>query len=640
MNRIRNTKLILWVITGLAAAVALNRFIFGLGATTNLNDEVPWGFWIGFKLGWVALSAGGFVIAAIFYMMKRDKFHPLVKIAILTAFLGYSSFIISLIFDLGLPWNIWHMIIYWNPHSPLFEVGWCVMLYTSVLVLEFSPVPLEKFSRYAKIRNFLMKFRFPLVLLGIMLSTLHQSSLGTLFLIMPRRLYALWYSHIIPIQFFVSAVAGGLVMLAFETLLLNWIYRRKIENNIVSQLCKISAWILIVYFIIKMIDIAAAGKLGLIFNGSRLSDLFIVEILLSIIIPVIMFSVAKFYNNVKVQWIGSIIAIIGITLNRIDVGGYAMVGSTSWYVPSWMEIVMSLGILSTAAIIFLFFIENFHVWDIQPQEPDALPHTLPSFDYTSKTWLGTPDVSGITKYSLTFVISFAIGMFLMPGNNIHSKGIENIKVTRASGMDTLYIDGSRDNQFVKFPHRAHINWIKNHNLSFIKSDVFQNLSGGENDSCGICHHLNMPGEKLSACSECHSYMYSQVDFFKHDWHETSSVANLRCDDCHKPGMNRNTGTAKQCTECHKTYKFAVNAKASDKKYYILSYTDALHKLCVSCHIIESKEIKDKPNLPLCSSCHKTELPESLNAGLNWKINLPHFNNVILPDVNQKILNEK
>ena len=131
MNRVHNTKIVLWLITGLAAAIALNRFVFGLGATTNLNDEVPWGFWIGFKLSWVALSAGGFVIGAIFYMMKREKFHSLVRIAILTAFLGYSSFIVSLIFDLGLPWNIWHMIIYWNPHSPLFEVGWCVMLYTT-----------------------------------------------------------------------------------------------------------------------------------------------------------------------------------------------------------------------------------------------------------------------------------------------------------------------------------------------------------------------------------------------------------------------------------------------------------------------------------------------------------------------------
>jgi Ni/Fe-hydrogenase subunit HybB-like protein len=147
MNRVRYTKLILWLITGFAAAVALNRFIFGLGVTTNLNDRTPWGLWIGFDvMGGVALAAGGFIITAIFYIMKREEFHPLVKPAVLTAFLGYVAVVFSLLVDLGLPWNIWHMIIFWNPRSPLFEVGWCVMLYTTVLLLEFSPVPLEEFK--------------------------------------------------------------------------------------------------------------------------------------------------------------------------------------------------------------------------------------------------------------------------------------------------------------------------------------------------------------------------------------------------------------------------------------------------------------------------------------------------------------
>jgi len=167
MNRVQNTKLVLWLITGFAAAVGLNRFIFGLGATTNLTDSTPWGLWIGFDvMSGVALAAGGFVMTAIFYIMKREEFQPFVRPAVLTAFLGYLAVIFGLMFDLGLPWNIWHMIIYWNPKSPLFEVGWCVMLYTAVLLLEFSPVPLENYSRYAKIRNFLMRFRFLFILLG------------------------------------------------------------------------------------------------------------------------------------------------------------------------------------------------------------------------------------------------------------------------------------------------------------------------------------------------------------------------------------------------------------------------------------------------------------------------------------------
>ena len=294
MNRVQNTKLVLWLITGLAAAVALNRFVFGLGATTNLNDATPWGLWIGVDvMGGVALAGGGFVITAIFYIMRREEFHPLVKPAVLTAFLGYLAVILGLMIDLGLPWNIWHMIIYWNPHSPLFEVGWCVMLYTTVLLLEFSPVPLEKFSRYAKIRNFLMKFRFVFVLLGIMLSTLHQSSLGSLFLIMPFKIYPLWYSNIMPIQFFISATALGLMMVAFESLVSHWLYRRAPETNLVAKLGKAVVWVLGIYLIVKMTDLAFTGKLGLIVAGTWESYLFIAEILISTLIPIIDFCYSK-----------------------------------------------------------------------------------------------------------------------------------------------------------------------------------------------------------------------------------------------------------------------------------------------------------------------------------------------------------
>jgi Ni/Fe-hydrogenase subunit HybB-like protein len=145
---------------GLAAAVATTRFLAGLGATTNLSDATPWGLWIGFDvMSGVALAAGGFVVTATVYIFKLDRFHAVVRPAVLTAFLGYLAVAVGLMFDLGLPWNIWHMIIYWNPHSPLFEVGWCVMLYLTVLAMEFFPVPAEDFSRLARARRFLIRFR-------------------------------------------------------------------------------------------------------------------------------------------------------------------------------------------------------------------------------------------------------------------------------------------------------------------------------------------------------------------------------------------------------------------------------------------------------------------------------------------------
>ncbi|MCK4656878.1 MAG: polysulfide reductase NrfD, partial [candidate division Zixibacteria bacterium] len=317
MNRVQNTKLVLWLITGLAAAVGVTRFIFGLGATTNLTDTTPWGFWIGFDvMAGVALAGGGFVITAIFYIMRREEFHHLVKPAVLTAFLGYVAVIVGLLFDLGLPWNIWHMMIYWNPHSPLFEVGWCVMLYTTVLLLEFSPVPLEEFSRYARIRGFLMKFRFPLVLLGIMLSTLHQSSLGSLFLIMPFKLHELWYSSILPIQFFISAVALGLMMVSLESLVTHWLYRREPETGLVAKLAKATMWVLMIYLGVRLIDIVVSGKFAMIFSGTWESNLFIFELLISILIPIILFSIPRVRRSAAGQWFGSSMVVFGMVLNR------------------------------------------------------------------------------------------------------------------------------------------------------------------------------------------------------------------------------------------------------------------------------------------------------------------------------------
>ena len=148
MNRVRKLKLALWTLVGLAASVAAARFLFGLGATTNLTDANPWGVWVGFDvMGGVALAAGGFIVTATVYIFRLERFHAVVRPAVLTAFLGYLAVAVGLLFDLGLPWNIWHMMVYWNPHSPLFEVGWCVMLYLTVLTLEFFPVPAEEFPR-------------------------------------------------------------------------------------------------------------------------------------------------------------------------------------------------------------------------------------------------------------------------------------------------------------------------------------------------------------------------------------------------------------------------------------------------------------------------------------------------------------
>jgi Ni/Fe-hydrogenase subunit HybB-like protein len=614
MNRVHTFKTILWMIVGLAAAVGITRFVYGLGATTNLTDATPWGLWIGFDvMGGVALAAGGFVITAIFYIMRREEFKPLVKPAVLTAFLGYVAVIISLLFDLGLPWNIWHMMVYWNPHSPLFEVGWCVMLYSTVLLLEFSPVPLEPFSRYAKIRAFLMKFRFVFVLLGIMLSTLHQSSLGSLILIMPFKLPALWYNKILPIQFFISAVALGLMMVAFESLVSSWLYKREHETHLIAKLGKAAVWVLSFYLLVKFAELIIDGKFGLLFNGSWESTVYIIEIMISSIIPIIIFSIPKTRNHATWQWLGSGMVVFGMALNRIDVGGLTMIGTTGeFYTPSWMEISITAGVISGAILVFLFVIEKFKVWDNPPVDPNNDPHKLPDFDRASEVWLGTPTVAARTKYSLAFVLTFALGFALIPGKKIHSGGVEDVVVQPARGGDTLFIDGNRDGFGVEFAHEHHI-------------DVL-----GKQASCPLCHHMNMPMDKQSGCYNCHRHMYESSDAFRHDWHASPTGANLKCYDCHKKGMDKTAKSAKACKDCHNDL-FVKGSTIKINSYMAVSYTDAMHGLCLDCHRNRALQFTEKKNLDVCSVCHKSISPDYMNPAIISKLNDKYFNHVVLPE---------
>ncbi len=615
MNRVHVTKTILWMLVGLSTAVALTRYMFGLGATTNLTDATPWGLWIGFDvMAGVALASGGFVITAIVYIMRQERFRPIVRPAVLTAFLGYVAVILSLLVDLGLPWNIWHMMIYWNPHSPLFEIGWCVMLYTSVLLLEFSPVPLESTSRWARVRSVLMKLRFPLVLLGIMLSTLHQSSLGSLVLIMPFKLHPLWYSALLPILFFISAVALGLVMVSFEGLATSWLYRRKPETDLVARLCKAAAWVLGLYLVVRLGTISAAGQWALILDGSWESFLFVFELLVMAVIPMILFAIGRVRRAVSGQWIGCSLVVLGMVLNRINTGGLTMIGATGdFYFPSWMEFAVTAGILSFMALVFLSAVEHFHIWSEQPHEREADPHASPEFSRSGEVWLGSPPVAARTRYSFAFVMALAVGVALMPGERIRSSGVSQVSAQAARGGDTLFIDGNRDGFGVAFDHPRHVS------------------ANGDKASCVLCHHMNAPLDKQSGCTTCHRRMYQMADAFQHDWHASPKGASIACVICHEEGVYRTAGSALPCDACHRDL-VPPGVTIEVKSYRAPSYVDAMHDLCVSCHRRKTLELTDRPDHAQCRTCHETPLPDYLQPDMADLLRRPGYNHVVLPAV--------
>jgi Ni/Fe-hydrogenase subunit HybB-like protein len=408
-TRLIVTKAVLWLFVGIAMAIAVARYTRGLGATTALTDANPWGLWIGFDvLSGVALAAGGFVIAATVYIFHLEEYRALVRPAVLTAFLGYVAVALGLMVDLGRPWNIWRPIFFWQLDSPLFEVAWCVMLYLAVLALEFLPVVFEGL-RWKRAFRFMRRMTLVLVIVGIGLSTLHQSSLGTLFLLAKDRLHPLWYSPIQPVLFFVSAVGLGLVMVITESCVSSWLFRREGEWPLLRGLTRAASLIIGLYLVLRLGDLALRGNLHYLLDPSWITMLFLVEILISAVIPILLFTVRSARGQTWAITTGSIAGVAGIILHRANVGGIAHIPATGEaYLPAITEILVSVGLVAGMALVFLFFVERLPVWEEAPKTPDHF--TPPILDPVSRTYFGGYWFGRAHLAAASWIIGVVIGV--------------------------------------------------------------------------------------------------------------------------------------------------------------------------------------------------------------------------------------
>jgi len=338
------------VIFGLIPVIL--RYLYGLGAISNLSDGRPWGFWISFDLYCgVALAAGGFTLAGAVYVFNLKKYHPVVRPAVLTAFLGYTLVILALLVDLGQPWYIWHIIINWNIHSPLFEVGMCVMTYTAVLALEFSPAVFERFNWHVPLR-IIRAIQIPLVIAGVVLSTLHQSSLGSMLLMMPETLNALWYTPILPMLFLVSAIAVGPAMVIFESTLSTRVFGHKLDIDILSGLGRVLPYILGLYLLLKLVDLTSAGELGLLFTGYPQNLLWWAEIIIGVVLPIVLLSMPGVRQNRSGVFGSAALVVIGLIINRFNVSMLALNMRPGYtYFPHWMEVAISIGLVADALLV-------------------------------------------------------------------------------------------------------------------------------------------------------------------------------------------------------------------------------------------------------------------------------------------------
>lgn len=360
------------------------RFIFGLEAATNLTNHYPWGIWIAIDVAsGVALAAGGFTTAAIVYVFRRGRYHRFIRPALLTAMLGYTFVVLGLLADLGRYYNVWHPILpgMWQTNSVLFEVGMCVMIYLSVLYIEFIPIAIERFKGKVNLPGFLGSFnsfserllsagqRFLkryiviFIIAGIVLSFLHQSSLGTLMLIAPQKMNPLWNSPISPLLFLLSAIAVGFPMVIFEAILSERSFKLKSAIKDLSAISIFVPVLLGIYLAVRIVDITIRGVWSYVIDGSFESLMFIIEVGLGVLAPIIILSIGSLRGKLRWLFIASSATIIGVLLNRINVFivAYNPLYSVKPYFPSPFEIMVTVGLVACLMLMFRLIALNFPI---------------------------------------------------------------------------------------------------------------------------------------------------------------------------------------------------------------------------------------------------------------------------------------
>lgn len=354
-SRLPIGTMILCLLVVIAAGVAVARYAKGLGYVSNMSDGRAWGLWIPFDLYCgVPLAAGGFTMAAIVYIWNNKKYLPLARPAILTASLGYILVVFALLVDLGQPWYIFKMI--WNPniHSPLYEVGWCVMLYNAVLILEFMPAFFEKFKWNVPLRLFHM-IEIPLIIAGIVISTGHQNSLGSMLLLMGNDLNHMYYTPILPLLFFLHAVAVGPAMVLFETTISSKVFGHQIPIDILGGVGKILRIPLFLYLAFRVGDLIVAGEIGGLFDEFPVAVWLWIELIVGCVLPLILFSLPSIQKSRGGLFVTAIMVVLGLIVTRFayTLMALSMRPGYGTYFPAWTEIAISVGLLAAGMLVII-----------------------------------------------------------------------------------------------------------------------------------------------------------------------------------------------------------------------------------------------------------------------------------------------
>jgi len=363
--------LLLLALNGLAFLAV--RLFSGIGAVTNLNNQYPWGIWIGIDVAsGVALAAGGFVTAALGHLMNREEYHAVVRPALLTAMLGYTFVALGVMIDIGRWYYIWHPLVFWNGSSALFEVGICVTIYVNVLYIEFLPVVTERFIGRVNLPGLLAGLNglvdrllralerglsgtmFVFIIAGVVLSTLHQSSLGTLMVIAGPKMHPLWQTPILPLLFLLSAISVGLPMVIFESMLAARSFGLKLEMHILSKLATLTAPLLGIYLAFKIGDMFIRKTFVYLTDLNTASVMFVLELLIGVVLPLRIFLSREAVKSPPLLFTGALLTVLGVVINRVNtfLVAYTPPYSFGGYFPSLGEISVTVGFICLLVLIY------------------------------------------------------------------------------------------------------------------------------------------------------------------------------------------------------------------------------------------------------------------------------------------------
>jgi octaheme c-type cytochrome (tetrathionate reductase family) len=659
--------MVLLALMAVGAAFAAARFFFGIGKVANLSNQFPWGIWIGIDVAsGVALAAGGFTTGAIAYVFNRDQYHAVIRPALLTAMLGYTFVVLGLMVDIGRYWNITSPMYNWNGNSVLFEVAMCVMIYLNVLYIEFLPIVVERFKGRVSLPGplaglngmvekvlsiadtILGKVMFLFIIAGIVLSCLHQSSLGSLMLIAPYKVHALWYTPILPLLFLLSAFAAGYPMVTFESILVSKSFGRRPEMEVLTPLAKFMPLLMGIYLVFKVGDMLVRGTYVYLLDGTFQTNAFVVELLFGVILPFVLLLFKRVRRSAGWLFFASTTFVLGILLNRINVFvvSFTPPYMIEKYFPALGEIFITVGLIATLMFLYRVFVFIFPVLGAHPK-----------------------------KMSTTALLLLALGALLLLNDHSHAASTAAVEIRTPLPADEDAVPSIADApkvrildspvikkysdmyEPVRFMHGKHANVLGDCSICHHRMPRETGDKYGEPatmatlhrkqevpEGCGVCHdrpfdpqQMNTPGLKGAyhqLCMDCHQES-EQVPHTRGPVLYSAMVrgpiartldtrAPTDCLACHAKKVPEHNqlvqldgevdalDVTENCLSCHRTEGEAILKTAHWNWHGASPYTVGHEKridLGKRSNTINNFCINLNGNWPRCTSCH---------IGYGWK----------------------